>query len=268
MKYIWVLFLYLSLLLFSCTPSNNTDSTTQHTKIVALSEQNPVTRPTQQENPTFPFVEENFSLLNFPISIDTVVFNEDKKLQEATILELEKMVLDEEHRYALQLNYFINLTQLREGENPVESDKIDIGEPIEISYYDMGYTFLEKQNVWLVFLGIEYESYPACPWANGREIVLCIMNTDKKFVNATTVAENSEGGDPPVRGTAIQKAKSENGEVYYIDVTHINGEEDDNGNVFEEIDKRKIKMSILSDGKIEQKELSDSKLNKKISQIK
>ncbi|WP_291726315.1 hypothetical protein [Bernardetia sp.] len=242
------------LLLIACNSPSDANKKQTYTKVEALSDKNPIKTPEQVKKTSLPFVEDNFSTLSFPITIDTVIFDESKKLSNKFALQLEKMVKDEGQRYMFQFPSFIKLVSLENGQDPVESGSFDIGESISVTYYNMGYTFLKEQNKWIAFVGVEYEGYPACPWGSGREIVLCSFDENANFIDATTIAENSEGGDPPVWGKTIKKVNSENGEIYNIDVTYINGEEDDNGNTHKDIDNRKVKISILSDGKIEQKE--------------
>ena len=236
----------------ACTSSSDSNNENKDNATVeALSEQNSNQKTEEIEMPHLSFIEDNFSKLNFPINIDTVVFDESKKLSKEFALQLEKRVKDDGKRYVLQFPSFVKLATLKEGQNPVESNKFDIGESISVIYYDMGYTFLEQQNKWIALVGVEYEGYPACPWGSGREIVLCSFDGDANFIDATIIAENSEGGDPPVWGKTIKKVASQNGQTYQLDIVDISGEEDESGNSFEDVSKRKAKVMISPDGKMQ-----------------
>lgn len=248
-----VIFSVLFAFLFSaCTSSNSTlegDSTNKTLVIEPIAEQNHL-----------PFIEDNFSKAIFPLKIDSVSFEGKKKLSTDFVLKLEKMVKEEEKRYILQLPSFVKLNKLKKGQDPVESGNFDIGESVKVIHYDMGKVFLQQQNTWLAFIGLEYESYPACPWANGKEIILCTFDTVGNLIDLCSIAENYEGGDPPVWGIGEKKLSSQNGAEYLLEIKNSSGQYDDNGErEVEEIEKSTQKISIQADGKLK---IEEPKKNK------
>ncbi|WP_375562137.1 hypothetical protein ACE193_06190 [Bernardetia sp. OM2101] len=242
--------LFFIVLFTACNSSSSTisqDESSDSTKIAVASE----SVESEVEKTTLPFIEDNFSKTVFPLLIDTVVFEGKKKLPTDFIVKLEKMVTEEDKRYALQFPSFVKLNKLKKEQDPVESGNFDIGESILVNHYEMGYYFLEEQKKWLAFIGVEYESYPACPWGNGREIVLCTFDIKGNLIDLVTIAENSEGGDPPAWGTGEKKMRSQNGTEYLLEIKNVYGEYDDNGErAFEEIDKQTQKISIVAGGKL------------------
>ncbi|WP_338762659.1 hypothetical protein WAF17_18045 [Bernardetia sp. ABR2-2B] len=253
-------FLSISILLFvvllsACNSSSKSISQNKEdsTKVIVTDalEKDIENKVEQIEKIKLPFIEDNFSEIAFPLQIDTVIFEGRKKLPTDFLLKLEKMVTKNEQRYALQFPSFVKLNKLKTGQDPVTSGKFDIGESIQVTYYDMGYTFIEQKNSWLAFVGVEYEPYPACPWGSGREIVLSTFDTEGNLIDLFTIAENSEGGDPPAWGKSQKKVFSENGQEYTLDIKNIYGENDDNGDVdFQEVNKETQKISIQEDGKL------------------
>jgi hypothetical protein len=254
------LFYCLIFVLFSaCTVSSNSTSQDEEdsTKATLAYEAN----IEKTEKITLPFIEDNFSQVVFPLQIDTVIFEGKKKLSSNFLIELDKMVKKDENRYSLQLNAYAKLSKLKGTEQEkIENGYFDIGDIVKLSYYDMGQTFLENKNVWLAFIGIDYQSYEACPWSNGREIVLCTFDKEGNLIDLTTIAENSEGGDPPVWGTGEKKVVSENGIVYSLSIKNVYGEYNDNGERdFEEIDKETQKISIQPNGQLKTEEPQNKK---------
>ncbi len=250
--YYFALNLFLAFLFFGCNSPSNSISQNEgdSTKIVIASENSLENEVEQIRKQTLPFIEDNFSATIFPLKIDSVSFDGKKKLSTDFLLKLEKMTKGDENRYALQFPSFVKLNKLKKGQDPVESGDFDIGESVKVIHYDMGQTFLKEQNSWLAFVGVEYESYPACPWASGKEIVLCSFDTVGNLIDLCTIAERYEGGDPPVWGTGEKKVTSQNGIEYFLEIQNSSGEYDDNGERdVEEVEKSTQKISIQPNGK-------------------
>ncbi len=202
-----------------------------------------------------PFIDDNFSKLTFPLQMDSVNLEGKQKLSTDFILKLDKMVKEEEKRYTLRLPSFIKLNQLPKGQDILESGKFDIGETVKLDYYDMGAAFLKDENVWLAFIGLEYESYPACPWSNGKQIVACSFDKNGNFIDLATIIENSEGADAPVWGKTDIKVVSQNGKIYDLDIKNTNGEYGDEGQPdIQETQLSTQKISLQTNGKFKVEE--------------
>lgn len=250
--YCLAVYVFLGLVFFGCNSSSNSTGQNEgdSTKIVTAAENSIENEVEQIKTQTLPFIEDNFSTTIFPLQLDSVSFDGKKKLSTDFLLKLEKMIKEDEKRYALQLPAFVKLNKLKKGQDPVESGDFDIGESVKVIHYDMGQSFLEEQKLWLAFVGVEYESYPACPWGNGKEIVLCSFDTLGNLIDLCTIAENSEGGDPPAWGASEKKVISQNGIEYSLELKNVYGEYNDEGERdFEEINKSTQKISIQPNGK-------------------
>lgn len=227
----------------SCNSSSKSDlqNESDSTNLVLASE---------VEDTKLPFIDDNFSKITFPIKMDSVNLEGKPKLSTDFILKLDKMVKEEEKRYTLRLPSFIKLNQLPKGQDILESGKFDIGETVKLDYYDMGAAFLKEENIWLAFIGLEYESYPACPWSNGKQIIACSFDKEGNFIDLATIIENSQGADAPVWGKTDIKLVSQNGKLYELDIKNTNGEYGDEGQAdIQETQLSTQKISLQNNGK-------------------
>jgi hypothetical protein len=167
---------------------------------------------------TFPFLEQDFKQLSFPLNLDTGVVQTVDTTDRINYQQVRKLgvnflkgALGDGMIY--DINEFAQIDSLKQsGGYKAYLEKIDIGMTKTCIAYKIGVLNF-PENSKLYIWGITNATYEACPFFSGTLLIGTFVNAYKQ-ATLFNIAEISGGGDPPSMMNTVTTAKiTEDGKI-------------------------------------------------------
>lgn len=158
-----------------------------------------------------PFNDADFKKFELPFTIDTLFIQKvdtNKRISYQQVRALGVNFLKSELGDGLSydFNNFCEIDSLKQiGKYVDYVNHLDIGMTKSCIAYRLGFIDLSNNNKLFIW-GIDASSYEACPYFSGTKIIATFINSEKE-VTHFTIAEISNGGDPPSTGSDLLTSK-------------------------------------------------------------